>query len=101
MKIEKRCEACGELFKVDSNRKDTAKTCSIECKGKLKTIKSKPHITCVACGKTVNVMKPYLAKTQKTCSLKCKGVLQSINWQIKYGREYAERRRNDKTKKSS
>lgn len=77
-KVEKPCIVCGNVFHVPNCRKDTAKTCSDECRKAYQKGAGNPNwkgglvaCKCLHCGKEFQV-KPGLADKQKYCSYDCR-----------------------------
>lgn len=77
-KVEKSCIVCGANFLVPHCRKDTAKTCSDECRKTHQRGAGNPNwkgglvaCNCESCGKQFQV-KPGLAEVQKYCSYDCR-----------------------------
>ena len=68
--VELVCEICGNPFKVDKDRANTAKVCSFACAGKLRATDDKR--TCIHCGKEFKVWKAR-KNSARFCSRKCQG----------------------------
>ena len=73
MPVEKVCLVCGTPFRVPPCRAESAKTCSMKCKGELWTIESQednPQKECKVCGKTFKVYPSHTGR-RECCSIKC------------------------------
>lgn len=71
--VEKVCAVCGSVFRVPPSRAESAKTCSLTCKGKLWTKESAealPQKKCKICGKLFSYY-PSHEKRRQCCSQAC------------------------------
>lgn len=73
MPVNKECIICHKQFSVPPARDRTAKTCSKECMGKLKSISGKQRVTleCDNCHKEFRRFKSQLVGGRQFCSRTC------------------------------
>lgn len=71
------CPVCGKRFVPDRISRGETHTCSVECRGKLRSIKQpKIELICKTCGKTFYRHKSQAESRQPFCSQKCYNVYQ-------------------------